>query len=109
MQGARRQQEFEGMRGGGGVRQCRLYNCTVAENTAVGEGGGIFLSAATNCIMVGNSSSMGLGSNYRDSTFGYSCTTPDPGGTGNLTDDPQFVDAAAGNYRLAAGSPWRKT
>lgn len=96
---------MEDMRGGGGARQCRLYNCTVAGNTAVGEGGGIFLSAATNCIVVDNYSSMGLGSNYRDSTLGYSCTTPDPGGTGNLLGDPRFVDAAAGNYRLSAGSP----
>ncbi len=95
----------EGWRGGGGARQCRLYNCTVAGNTAVGEGGGIFLSAATNCIVVDNSSSMGLGSNYRDSTLGYSCTNPDPGGTGNVTHDPQFADAGAGDYRLAAGSP----
>ena len=90
-------------RGGGGAHQCSLNNCTVAGNSSFRGAGGIYLCAATNCIVFGNSGPMGA--NYLDSTFGYSCTTPDPGGTGNVTNAPQFVNAAAGNYRLLANSP----
>src|SRR6185436_16309710 len=35
----------------------------------------------------------------------YCCTTPDPGGVGNIVADPQFVDATNGNYRLGPTSP----
>jgi hypothetical protein len=38
-------------------------------------------------------------------SFQYTCATPDLGGTGNRTDDPKFVDPAAGDFRLQAGSP----
>ena len=37
--------------------------------------------------------------------FSYSCTTPRPAGLGNFSEDPRFVDAAAGDYRLQASSP----
>ena len=35
----------------------------------------------------------------------YSCITPLPDGTGNITNAPLFVDADGGNYRLSEGSP----
>jgi hypothetical protein len=35
----------------------------------------------------------------------YTCTWPDPGGAGNLTNPPVFMDRPAGDYRLQAGSP----
>ncbi len=38
-------------------------------------------------------------------TISYSLFSPSLGGTGNLNLEPHFVDAANGDYRLAAGSP----
>ena len=38
-------------------------------------------------------------------TLNYSCTTPDPGGIGNIINDPRFVNAAAGDYHLQPISP----
>ncbi len=37
--------------------------------------------------------------------FSYCCTFPLPPGPGNIAGDPQFVDAAAGDYRLLPTSP----
>jgi hypothetical protein len=37
--------------------------------------------------------------------FQYCCTTPNPGGTGNLTNNPLFVNFATGDCHLQAGSP----
>ena len=45
------------------------------------------------------------GPNFDGSTFHYSCTTPNPGGTGNITNEPKFVDRMAGNLRLLSNSP----
>src|SRR5207249_1167104 len=38
-------------------------------------------------------------------SFDHSCTTPDPGGVGNIVEDPRFVDRTNGNYRLGSASP----
>jgi hypothetical protein len=76
---------------------CLLQNCTVSRNVS----GAAYLSQLTNCIVYGNS----WNADYSFSTFAYSCTTPDPGGEGNITDDPQFIDPDAGDFRLATNSP----
>lgn len=90
---------------GGGARSAVLNNCTVTGNTAI-EGGGGSLATLNNSIAYFNWAT--ISNNYVGGTITYTCTTPLPsGGTGNITNDPQFVNAGAGNYRLQAGSPCR--
>ena len=83
---------------GGGSFDSTLNNCTLTGNSA-GYGGGSFDGALTNSIVYDNSASTS-GNNWYLGTFAYCCTTPDPGGTGNITNNPQFMNAPAGNYRL---------
>jgi hypothetical protein len=46
------------------------------------------------------------GGNYDpDSTLNYCCTTPMPGGIGDITNAPLFVDYAGGNLHLQSNSP----
>lgn len=88
---------------GGGVYMegGTLLNCTVATNRAPGsQGGGIYFQGAgavTNSIVYFNSA--GAGANYTGAggTWAYSCSTPKPDGTGNIDDDPLFVDLAGGD------------
>ncbi|MFH0909293.1 MAG: thrombospondin type 3 repeat-containing protein [bacterium] len=84
-------------------------NCTVSGNGAF-EGGGVrgyYGGSVLNSIVYLNSASNGP--NYVNSEIGtvyaFSCTEPDPGGAGNITSDPQFTDAAAGDYHPATLSP----
>src|SRR5262249_37183178 len=37
--------------------------------------------------------------------FDHCCITPDPGGAGNITQDPQFVNLTNGDFHLASASP----
>ena len=89
---------------GGGAGASTLNNCTVTGNQSDNDGGAAAWSTLKNCIVYGNSGN-GDYYNHKECVFANSCTTPDPGGTGNITDDPQFVGAGAGNYRLQATSP----
>ena len=90
---------------GGGAYGGTLYNCMLTGNSAYehGGGGGAYESTLYNCIIYYNTASSD--SNYRSCTLNYSCTTPDPGGVGNITNDPRFVNAAAGDYHLQSNSP----
>ncbi len=88
---------------GGGVFDSTVNNCTISGNSAASPGGGAYQGTLKNCIVYFNSAS--TGPNCHEASLNYSCTTPNPGGTGNITNDPQFVDAVGGNYRLLSGSP----
>ena len=88
--------------GGGSCWGTTLYNCTLTGNSA-SDGGGAYYSTLYNCIVYYNTASSD--SNWLNCTLNYSCTTPDPGGVGNITNDPQFVNAAAGDYHLQSTSP----
>lgn len=85
--------------GGGGSCRGTLNNCTLAGNSA-GYGGGSSGSTLINCIVFYNTA---RGANWYVSTMQHCCTTPDPGGIGNITNEPLFV--AANDFRLVAGSP----
>ena len=88
---------------GGGASRGTLYNCTMTGNLAFNFGGGAYDGRLYNCIVYYNAAPND--SNYLGSTLNYSCTTPEPGGTANITNDPQFVNASAGDYHLQSTSP----
>ena len=89
---------------GGGAASSTLINCTVTGNAAVWDGGGACFGLLNNCIITGNSAQRGP--NYENVTLNYCCTTPLPGGIGNFTNAPHFVDTSNwSNLRLQANSP----
>jgi hypothetical protein len=103
---------------GGGAFGGRLYNCILSGNSG-GYGGGAYRATLYHCVVTGNDGDGGVdestlyncivrfnrGGDWRGSTFSFSCTTPLPGGLGNIEADPLFVNAAAGDYRLRPDSP----
>ncbi|MDD4016709.1 MAG: choice-of-anchor Q domain-containing protein [Kiritimatiellae bacterium] len=104
---------------GGGV-MCEfdgpeLYNCTVADNSAGRQGGGVFIKdgngSVVNSILYFNAAASGtnwLASGATGSQIIYSCTTPSdglPGGAGCAAGDPLFTDEAAHDYSLLPLSP----
>ena len=88
---------------GGGACQGTLSNCTVADNVAP-RGAGSYGDTVNNSIVWGNRTASGMPANYSGSTFHYSCSLPRPPGTNNISFDPNFVDAAGNDYRLAPDS-----
>ncbi|MCX6992604.1 MAG: right-handed parallel beta-helix repeat-containing protein [Kiritimatiellaeota bacterium] len=106
-----------------------IQNCTVVSNYCKQDGGGIDFSnydgfpKVENTIIWGNSASAnsGVKSNYyidRSNatyavvTFTNCCTSPNIVSTNGvatevntITNDPRFVQAVTGNYRLQSGSP----
>ncbi|MDF7825045.1 choice-of-anchor Q domain-containing protein [Pontiellaceae bacterium B12227] len=114
---------------GGGSYLGTLNNCLVAENSAIDEGGGGYAGTFNNCTVTGNSAGDKGGGN-RNCTlrncivWGNSattsndnwydtgspdlfccCTTPDPGGAGNVAADPLFISTETGDYRISMASP----
>ncbi|RKY13769.1 MAG: hypothetical protein DRP63_09200, partial [Planctomycetota bacterium] len=99
-----------------------ITNCTFSDNSAGDYGGAIYCNQSTptlnNCILWNNSAISG-GDEIYISDSGSSCTlsyccadnTGYGGQTGNITEkncihqDPQFVDAANGDYHLKGTSP----
>ena len=118
--------------GGGGVAFSTLENCLVSANSGWGDGSGALNSILRNCTVVNNAQTVdyapGCGgvancsnyntivygntavlgdANHKNSVFDFSCTVPAPGGTGNITNDPQFMNVSVPDYRLVALSPCR--
>lgn len=85
-------------------------NCTVAGNSA-NEGGGVYCldgGVDRNTILYGNTATS-PGENWwvgsGTAQFDHVCTVPAPVGSGHVTNDPHFVDAASGIFRVYAESP----
>lgn len=88
---------------GGGCWGGTLRNCTVVGNS--GNAGGTYGSALGNCIVYGNTNGYG-GPDVVGGTANFTCSPSVlTNGIGNFTNAPLFVNAAAGDFRLAAGSP----
>jgi len=87
----------------GGARLGTLINCTVIGNSAGTNGGGTDLSVVTNSIIFFNNcpsnANMSAGQAF------YTCTTPLPtNGFANITNDPMFLNLAAGDFHLQTTS-----
>jgi hypothetical protein len=94
---------------GGGVfmNGGALINCTVVGNIAY-HGSGVYIKSGslTNCIITSNRNFLGE-NNWEiagPSIFDHCCTTPDPGGAGNIILDPQFVSPTTADFRLSPSS-----
>jgi parallel beta-helix repeat protein/predicted outer membrane repeat protein len=92
---------------GGGLYAANLNNSTIVGNSSTSSGGGVYFSSggsSTSCIIYDNSAPNGA--NYSgNATFNTCCTTPAPPvGSGNITNDPVFVNLSGGNYRLQTNS-----
>jgi len=90
-----------------GASDGSFFNCTIVGNSAGAKIGGVDGwegdAYLLNCIVYSNSAPESP--NYRGGAYDYCCITPDPGGMGNTTNDPQFVNITAGDFRLANNSP----
>ena len=94
--------------GGGmynGACEPTVTNCTFSGNTATDSGGGMYNSnsspVVTNCILgdeIYNDGTSAPAVTYCDVQGGYT-------GTGNINEDPLFVDPGAGDYHLTSASP----
>jgi len=86
-----------------------LANCTLYGNSSLGSGGGgaLFQSAVIatirNSIFWANTPNQIV--NNGQASVTYSDVQGGGAGTGDIDADPLFLNAAAGDYRLAAGSP----
>ncbi len=89
---------------GGGASAASLLHATVVNNHAAQSGGGVYRGMVSNSIVYFNSAAVSW-SNYFNSVCLYTCTAPNPQSTGNVTNDPRFVDAANGVFRLRGDSP----
>lgn len=91
---------------GGGADSCNLNNCTVVGNFAGDYGGGVRYGTLNNCIVYYNTKpGPQTAPNYFGSTMNYCCSTPFPGGPGNITNEPLFVNMSSGDFHLQSNSP----
>ena len=107
--------------GGGGARSCVLNGCSLIQNTSSYYGGAAYTCTLNNCTVVSNSATYGgggvmastlfnsivyySGDNCYGSSLTNCCTWPAAGGTGNITNDPSFVNPSGEDFHLQTNSP----
>ena len=90
------------LRRGGGVYGGNLQNCTIVGNTSGETGGGTQNSSNRNCIVYYNTVN-GEAQNTTGGVCMFTCTTPDPGGAGNIDAEPGLVSLT--NPMITSNSP----
>jgi len=105
---------------GAGIHGGTVRNSVITQNNASMDGAGVFFGTIENSVVCYNMAPAGgmhgasvrnsivyynSPTNYDGVSFTYSCTTPQIGGTGNISSDPQFENAGTGDYRLRLTSP----
>jgi len=100
------------VKNGGGIwmTNCTVENCTIVSNQAGTSGGGLYLDgvgSGTNNIIYFNTAANAANFTNTAGNAGlnYSCVIPAVGGNGNITNDPFFKNFAGGDYRLQKSSP----
>ncbi len=97
--------------GGGGSIWSTLNNCTVVSNTVLSGpgtygGGGAYGVNLNNCIVYYNTYDTAPdGANCSGCALNNCCTTPDPGGVDDITNEPGFANLTAGDFHLRTNSP----
>ncbi len=86
---------------GGGIYGGSAESCTITKNSAT-NGSGTWQCSVTNSIVYYNAPNQWGGN---PSFYQNSCTAPHPPGANNITNPLQFMDGAAGDYRLSSISP----
>ncbi len=89
---------------GGGTALSTNAHCTIARNTAAVSGGGVYRSTVRNSVVYHNTA-LSSWPEFFNSICTYTCTRPDPAGTGSITNDPLFVDLGGGDFHLDGASP----
>ena len=93
---------------GGGAWGGTAENCTIVSNYAWrsdgwGSGGGVHNTVVTNSIVMFNLGWTNTVDNWSGGSQLYTCTTPLPGGAGNIAADPLFMSVGARDFRLNGG------
>lgn len=89
------------------IRHCTVVG-NVCENAVRGNGlqvEGLSTVRVSNCIFWSNAADDFSVDQTSTLSVSYTCSQEAMAGTGNLSSDPRFVNAAGDNYHLAAGSP----
>ncbi|MHC4748988.1 MAG: right-handed parallel beta-helix repeat-containing protein, partial [Planctomycetota bacterium] len=99
--------EGGGLGGLGSSWGSEIVNCVILNNKAQERGGGLYhyRGRINNCIIWSNSPDQIYKQWDSDSDPTYSCVQGGWSGTGNISINPQFVDAANGDYHLHPDSP----
>ena len=85
-----------------------LENCTIAGNSALETPGAYFSYNDTNMnSVIYNNGAQNWVTSSLGVAFFYCCTTPGVPGSGNITNNPVFVDRPNGDYHLDVDSPCR--